>query len=165
MEWVETGQSMIKYFITFLLLFTQFCSSLPEKKSNAADLMIVYRENPNIKKLTIEVDDDKKFLIITNPESGNNFQISFRDFKIMSAAYKNWRVAESKDPIITRIEQKEGYLHITFNYLDGEGGSVLSGVIMINEDYINLEETNYKYAYGALGATVLYGVVMLIILL
>lgn len=158
---------MRKSILIWLLLFSTACTVFQKKEEdgNSSDFTIKYEVPINAKTLHIKEGDDKRFLIVTNPESGDTWNISYKQFKIMSAAYKNWRVVENKDPIITKIEDDDEYINITFNYLSDNNKSVLSGVVSINKDFIHSEEDYKKYFYGALAATGTYVVIALIILL
>lgn len=123
------------------------CSSLPCKKDK--------NENQKIKESFAVVwntkyippTDKDGHLVITNPETGKSFKISYKDFFIMKKAYKNWRLVEKSSPVITSIQQNGEKIYVIFNYLDGDGLSVLSGRFIVDLKYIKKQSDEKTKTY------------------
>ncbi len=165
----------MKYLNIIPLLFLLNCASTSnvvkgtventiEKQQN--DFIITY--NTTLEKSIIDLKENDKtnILSIRNIKTGDVFQMSFYDFKILSKAYSNWRVVEGTTPIISKIEEDLTNINIIFNYIDKNNKTVLSGKIAINKKYIKTNEPNTKYyLWGALGATSIYAIIATVIIL
>ena len=72
----------------------------------------------------------------------------------MKKGYKNWREVERKTPIISEITADEENLYLTFNYIDSQHKSILSGKFTIHKKYIKDESEAKKllfYKAGLIG--------------
>lgn len=110
-------------------------------------------------------DAKKGYLIITNPTTGKKFKISYRDFLIMKKAYKNWRIVEETNPVITNIEEKKDKIHVTFNYMN-KNKSILSGEFIVDMKYIkNKQDEKIKiYLTAGLVGSGVMNVIMILLL-
>lgn len=153
-----------------VLIFCLSCSSVPYK--------VVKKEksDESIKKYgfaiqwdTTYVNPSKKkgFLVVTNPETKKSFKISYDDFFVMKKAYSNWRVVEKTDPVITGIQEKDGKIYVTFNYIENTNKSILAGVFIVDLKYIKneKEEKNKIYLYCSGALNVILTIIIIAIIL
>lgn len=119
-------------------------------------------------------EDSKQTLIITNPKTGTKWSMTYRDFKIFTIGYKNWRSVESIKPVITEIKEDGEWISFTFNYykeLNDNSqkfkASILSGVVSINKKYVRTtKDVSHKYwAYGLGTYSVVITVILFIVIL
>jgi hypothetical protein len=95
--------------------------------------------------------------------------MTWKDFKILTIGYKNWRSVENIKPEITTIKENGEWISFTFNYykeISNNGqtvkASMLSGVVSIHKKYIRTtKDENSKYWIFGLGA---YSVIITTIL-
>jgi len=140
----------MKYFMMFPIMFILHCSSLGVK-----DFIPFGFNEPKIvqKSSNVKFDNAKEafdikwnvlfkyptqkkgFLVITDKQTKKSYTITYQEFFVLKKSYKNWRVVEKQVPVITKIKEDDGFLFITFNYLD-ENKSILSGQFIINTAYI-----------------------------
>lgn len=143
------------------------------KKNDEFDIKL---KNPEDGELMVNFkdEDSKQMLVITNPKTGSKWSMSWRDFKILTIGYKNWRSVENIKPEITTIKEEGEWISFTFNYYkeitsDGQTmrASILSGVVSIHKKYVRTsKDENSKYwiwglgTYGAIITTILFIVIL-----
>lgn len=168
---------MLKYLILVFSILLFNCRSAETKSEN------LYVEDPKLKgkeldiRLTqnlnlikFEPKDDELLLEIKNVQKNITWKITYKDWKIQTIAYKNWRVVENEKPIISKITEDGKYINFTFNYYKEiiENGqayktSILSGIISINKEYLRTAKDDAKtyYLWGLAG----YGTIITVILI
>lgn len=170
---------MKKFLVSFLLLFAINCSSVKDQIKDAGKketiLNITYdKTSKSAQEVVFEQDDDKQILKITNVKKNKSWNISYRDFKILTLGYKNWRVVENEKPEISKITEDDKWVNFTFNYYktikatDGTSArvSILSGTVSINKKVIrtNEEVSSAKTMKWVAIGTGAYSVIITVIL-
>ena len=147
-----------------------------EESKNDPDGIDIKLKNPKEGDYIVSFKDEdaKQMLVITNPKTGSKWSMSYRDFKILSIGYKNWRSVESIKPVITQIKEDGEWISFTFNYYkeltdnnQSFKASILSGVVSINKKYVRTtKDVNSKYwAYGLGAYSVVITVILFIVIL
>lgn len=146
---------MKKYLL--LLLFAVNCSSFKdnikdELSINKGQIMnITYDNSQALSEITFSQDDEKETIALKNKDK--TWKITYKDFKILTLGYKNWRVVENEKPEISKITEDSNWVNFTFNYyktMQAENNtkvkvSILSGTVSINKKVVRTnEEENAK---------------------
>lgn len=81
-------------------------------------------------------------VVVTNTKSGKTWNFSHQEFKLIINSWNNWRLVSENNAEISKIEQDNKYIYITFNYYKIENNgktktSVLSGIVVINKTLVN----------------------------
>jgi len=142
---------MLNKLFFLLICFSLISCSTFEKKEK------VYNVNTNDFAIKWDVEyihptDKEGYLIVINPETKKQFKISYKDFFVMDKAYKNWRIVEKANPMITSIVEKNEILIITFNYFDEDSKSILSGKFIVNTKYLTTDKKELWTWRGISGA-------------
>lgn len=162
----------MKYLLPFLFLFSceSFSRFLVTEEHD--DIIINYRNGEVIaSRFKAVPGDDKKFLTVTDKKSGKTWDISYADWKVLNLAYTNWRIVESDKPFISKIEEDDTKIIVTFNYItdtkiDNVKASVLSGKIYLNKKFIKgKDRINPVYVGAATGISVYAIIVTLVLIL
>ena len=172
----------MKIVYSLLLLFLIKCSSLKEQvkepfQKNDTVMSITYDNSLSQAEIVFDQDDEQGILTIKN--KNKTWKLTYRDFKIMTLGYKNWRVVEDVKPEISKITENDKWINFTFNYYktvksaDGTNvrTSILSGTVSISKKVIrtNEEETALKnkkwWIVGLSTYSVLITTVLFIIIL
>jgi hypothetical protein len=166
----------------FVLLFAVHCASVQEKTKdilNADDQIIDIKYDNSSSKSAINFTQNDETQILTLKNKSKTWKITYKDFKIMTLGYKNWRVVENVKPEISKITEDSNWLNFTFNYyktIEASDGttakiSILSGTVSLNKKVVrtNEEEANKKnmkwWIVGLSSYSVLITTVLLIIVL
>jgi hypothetical protein len=147
----------MKIVCSLLLLFLINCSSFKDQikepfQKNDTVMSITYDNSLAQSEIMFDQDDETGILTIKNKDK--TWKITYRDFKIMTLGYKNWRVVENNIPEISKITEDSKWVNFTFNYYknvksnDGTNAkvSILSGTVSISKKVIrtNEEEASNK---------------------
>jgi len=135
-------------------------------------LDIKYDNSDSQSSINFEQDDDKKTITLKN--KNKTWKITYKDFKILTLGYKNWRVVEDVRPEISKITEDSNWINFTFNYYktiesaDGTSAriSILSGTVSLSKKVVRTKDEenrnkNLKWWIVGLGS---YSTVITIIL-
>lgn len=132
----------MKHLVIIPLLFAS-CATLNPFAAKKKTIKVQYKSPEVIKKrFEIRPGDDKSYIMLMDKQTNKVWTISYKEFKVLKQGYENWRIVENKKPVITEVIDEADRIIITFNYIDEDSGSVLSGKAIIKKEFIE-QISNY----------------------
>lgn len=108
-------------------------------------------------------------LEIKDKISGKQWTITYSEFDAIYRSFNDWQTVSTQKPVITKVEDVNGKILVTFNYLDPKNNkSILSGVVTIDKNKIEVmfdDRQRYRYIiYGLSGYSIITTLILIVIL-
>ena len=132
----------------------------------APDMNISVKLTPGVNPTDFDKDAQ---IIVTNTKTNKTWKFSHQEFKLIINSWNNWRLVSEGNAEISKIEQDNKYIYITFNYYKVENNgktktSVLSGIVVINKSLVNERTKTESILIGVAAGFGVSTVVLAIIL-
>lgn len=113
--------------------------------------------------LSQTLKDENAVLEIKDKKTGKKWSITYKQFMILDRSFENWQIVSKNKPVITKVEEKNNKVTITFNYNNTDDKSILSGQIIIDKDKASIIFDDDKWKdYYIIGSTT-YSVLLTIL--
>jgi len=156
-------------YIIIIIIYANSCSCttfIPKTTNNNLKKSEVKLKKNRSIEIKLGSTSDLDTITITNNKTNKEWIFTHKEFKLLIKSYQNWRIVSKQPPEISKIEQDNKNIYITFNYYKKSDNrtktSILSGIIIVNKAYVQDHRKITFWRSVSVGSG-LYGVFITII--